>query len=232
MTSNARYANLRLLAEFLVIFAGVVLGLFADDWRQGRNDAKEGVAALRLLQADLVADSAEVASRIRMARRDSNATSLLIEVWGDLEASIESLESAIYSYYVTTYYQPSNTAFEGLKAGNSLRLIEDKELRAGIIDYFQNNQIYLQQAVDLSFDADFKTMEKLNQYHIRLSPKDYRWGRLKIQSSLEALYADEELRNAIAWSGWIAQFTIITFKRALDYNAALRGRISAILDRE
>ena len=229
MTSNERHANLRLLAEFLVIFAGVVLGLFADDWRQGRNDAKEGVAALRLLQADLVADSAEVASRIRGARRGSNATSLLIEVWGDLEASSEYLESAIYSYYITSYYQPFNSTYEGLKAGNSLRLIEDKELRAGIIDYFQNRQIYLQQLVDMSMDADFKTMEKLNQHHIRLSPKDYRWGNLKIQSSLEALYADEELRNAIAWSGWIAQWTMRVFRRALDHNAALRARISQYL---
>ena len=229
MTSNERHYNWRLLAEFVVIFAGIVFGLLADDWRQERNEAKEGVAALRLLQTDLVADSAEVASRLWHARKDSNVTSLLIGAWDDLEASSEYLEKAIYWYYVTTYYQPFNSTFESLKAGYNLRLIEDKELRAGIIEYFQNRQVYLQQVVDLSFDADFKTMDKLNQ-HIRLSPKGYRWGQLKILSSLETLYADSEVRNAIAWSGWIASFMVSTFEQGLEENAALRARIAAILD--
>ena len=86
MASNVRHSNRRLLVEFLVIFSGVVLGLFADDWRQERNDAKEGVAALRLLQSDLIADSTELVYQLKAARRDSNSTSLLIETWDDLEA--------------------------------------------------------------------------------------------------------------------------------------------------
>ena len=230
MASNVRHSNRRLLVEFLVIFSGVVLGLFADDWRQERNDAKEGVAALRLLQSDLIADSTELVYQLREARRDSNSTSLLIETWDDLEASSDSLESAIYSYYTTAYYQPSNSTYESLKAENRLSLIQDKELRAGIIEYFQNLQIYLQQVVEISLDASFKTMEEFNQDHIRLSPKGSRWGQVKIQSSLEVLYADEELRNAIAWSGWLSQYAVKTFERGLKENAALRARIAAILD--
>ena len=54
---DSKWSLKRPLAEFIAIFAGVTLSLFADDWRQARNDGRDEVTALELIHADLVQDS-------------------------------------------------------------------------------------------------------------------------------------------------------------------------------
>ncbi|MHC4405937.1 MAG: hypothetical protein ACYTG0_40365 [Planctomycetota bacterium] len=48
----------RILGQLALVFVGVLLALAADDWRQGREEAAFGAAALGAILADLHADSA------------------------------------------------------------------------------------------------------------------------------------------------------------------------------
>ena len=60
MTVNASSHWKKIVAEFLAIFTGVVLGLLANNWRQTRQDRVQESFALQEIVSDLQADSAEL----------------------------------------------------------------------------------------------------------------------------------------------------------------------------
>lgn len=166
----------RLLAEFLAIFAGVVLGLLADDWRQARVDRADGADALRLIAADLASDSAELAGRLDAVRADVEAASWLTRSWDRADAPADSTERALNRFYLTAYYQPSNATYESLKSGDRLHIIRDDGLRSRIVHYFQNRETLVAQAGDMGMDADFKTLAKLDR-HVRRAAQRHRMVR-------------------------------------------------------
>ena len=58
MAKTLRPLAVRALAEGFAIFAGVLLALVADDWRETRSDRREARESLAVVMADLESDSA------------------------------------------------------------------------------------------------------------------------------------------------------------------------------
>ena len=85
----------RAAVEFLVIFAGVTLGLLADDWRQERQESLEAQRALLLLEDDLVRDSAELAGSRGVLRGHSAATAWIQRNW---DRDVVHSDSAGYAF--------------------------------------------------------------------------------------------------------------------------------------
>ena len=70
-----------LLREFLVIFAGVLIALVADDWRTDRDEREQGVQSLRVVEEDLRSDSVELADVFQLAQHHAAASRWLFEHW-------------------------------------------------------------------------------------------------------------------------------------------------------
>ncbi len=146
----------RILAEFLAIFAGVVLGLLADDWREARQDRERESFALQEILADLKGDSAELASFDRQAR-DWNSAGLWVAKHRGVSVPADSVVNAIRPVYFTYVYRPQHAAYVGLRDAGELDLIRDRALRRQLVDYFETQQPYAeslyQRTNEMYFDA-------------------------------------------------------------------------------
>jgi len=143
MTANMSSHWKRVVAEFLAIFAGVVLGLLADDWRGTRQDKERESFALEEILADLQGDSAELASVERRARLWDTA-GLWVAKHRGVSLSPDSAVKAVRPLAFYTVYRPQRAAYVGLRDAAELDLIRDQVLRRQIVDYFETQQPYIE----------------------------------------------------------------------------------------
>ena len=132
----------RVLAEFVIIFLGVTLGLLADDWRQTRGDLEAERLALGELLVDLDADSVELeVLRARGQSWDRGALWVLTSP----EAGIPSdtIGSRVRRLMLITYMQQVRSTYVGLVGAGRLGLIRDAALRRQIVDYYEVDQPYM-----------------------------------------------------------------------------------------
>lgn len=147
MTRQVPWA--RIMAEFIAILAGVTVALLADDWRAYRNDRDAERAALEEILRDLEADSAELASQRRRMRHQNDAA-----LWAQANFGVDvPQDSALIHYFrLFTYalYQPVRSGYLGLRDSGDLTLILDRDLRQGVVRYYEVTQPYM-----LQFDSRY-----------------------------------------------------------------------------
>ena len=135
----------RAIAEFLVIFAGITLSLLADDWRQSRADAERERSALTEIVADLEADSAELAPKLRRLQRWDQAALWIHRNAGRTDLGEDSATLSIRPLFYIHHYQPVRSAYEGLRVGGDLDLVRDDGVRRLIVQYYELNQSQIMQ---------------------------------------------------------------------------------------
>lgn len=141
----ARLPWARLAAEFGVIFLGVTLGLFADDWRQSQEDREDERRALYELLADLEADSIDLDSlQVSMEVHDASAM-WVHQHLGEPEVDSASAALRLAALYPWQAYQAPQATYAGLRSSGRLVLIRDDDLRRSITYYYEERQPYLLQ---------------------------------------------------------------------------------------
>ena len=130
-------------AEFLAIFAGVVLGLLANSWRQAHEDRVQESFALQEMVADLQADSAELAAIDRRARQWDSA-GLWVARHRGVAVPGDSAVKAVAPLFHTFVYRPQRAAYVGLRDAAELGLVRDRALRRQVVDYFETQQAYVE----------------------------------------------------------------------------------------
>lgn len=127
-----------LLAQFVIIVAGVLVALAADQWRGARSDRATEARYLERLRADLQWDTANFAAFDRVALRakaevlrDLAAENALVRLMAR-ESLVDDLN---YSGFVAL---PANrpATFEELQSTGNLGLIRDIELRGALSYYY------------------------------------------------------------------------------------------------
>lgn len=232
--SDPRWTFKRPLAEFVAIFAGVTLSLLADDWRQSRDDARDEVAALELIHADLVRDTVEFSFALGPVRGHERSTVWLLQRWDDPAVPTDSLMAALRSYVIYNSYDFQNAAYSSLKESNRLAVISNNSLRADVVHYFDKRQINSEGFLEGLFEERGKTLDLLS-HHVRWPPprdpdKAWPWaGPLRLVTSREELRSDPALPNQLAMTGALATLTLRLSEGALDTNRELRAQIEAEL---
>lgn len=141
MTREARSRLRRLLGEALAIFAGVLLALVADDWRETRSEREEARESLRVILSDLRADSLEFAELGAVSRHWTDEASWLIDNWDRLDHSVDSLEIALFTFSEGGSLQVSRAGFDGLQSANRIRVLQSDSLRDQLLKYYQVDQV-------------------------------------------------------------------------------------------
>ncbi len=142
MTANASSHWKKIGAEFLAIFAGVVLGLLANSWRQTRQDRVQESFALHEMVADLQADSAELAAVDQRARQWDSA-GLWVARHRGVAVPGDSAVTAVGPLFHIYVYRPQRAAYVGLRDAAELGLVRDRALRRQVVDYFETQQAYV-----------------------------------------------------------------------------------------
>ena len=211
--STSRVPWKRVIAEFLAIFAGVTLSLFAEDWRQGREDRQREAEFLAEISQDLARDSTELGSLL--AQMESwDAASL----WVNRNARQSSMpRDSVFRYLrrfgIISFYQPVRSGYVSIRDAGLLHLLNDGDVRRGIVDYYEVRQPYIEQFFALVFDG-WNRWYRISAPHIDwVAPEDR-----------------ESMCPRMDWASLIGGNTAGRIRQVLDGNAALRKSISAYMD--
>lgn len=126
------------ITELLIVVAGVLIALGADQWVRGRADIALELRYLEDLAIDLRSDTAQLTAAIDLA--ESRATlghSVLRAVDGDTVLSPEQLVVAAERQFYFAFPAYSRTTISDLMSTGNLRLIRDRDLKRQLSDYYQ-----------------------------------------------------------------------------------------------
>jgi len=225
----------RPLIEFATIFAGVTLSLLADDWRDHRNDGRHEEAALHLIRADLVRDTAELRFALRPAIGHERSTYWLVSRWDDASAPPDSIQIALTRFLIYNSYQFQSAAYRGLREGDRLNLISNDSLRTQIVDYFEESQVNVDQFLVALLQARERVIDGMAPFVRWPLPRDRdtAWptsGPLRLLAPWDTIRADNRLANQISAMGALASLAKSLGNEALARNEALRTAIDSELE--
>jgi len=152
------------LTEFVVVVLGVVVGLAADEWRQGLQDrGREGVY-LEQLTEDLGSGRVRVANYQDRIMRVAAAADSLIQ---GIESGEPVVDTAAFVRLAALAGQAGmnrsditySATYEELISSGDLALIRDAELRRAIVDHFRVAAYMVEEVEDLplGYNAWFKS---------------------------------------------------------------------------
>jgi len=220
--------------EFALIVVGVIVALFADDYRQRREVTASTTAAVNLLVADLERDSLELALTLE-SRPGSNPLLALLLTKTDRSAfPADSAEAALHELLVARVYDPARTTFDLLIAQDGLRYIGDLDLQLAIVRYYEEFQDRVIQWNDSHRESWDQYASEYRQY---MSPQaasieQAMDGWLGIDARLtvtwDELRQDNVFMNSIFWRLAYGQIFERELRRTLAENAELRARLRGI----
>ena len=128
-------------AEFIVIVVGVVVALGFDEWRQSVSDSAQELRYFHRLAQDLSGDVESWESLLAELDLKDQALDRL-ESWRSDASSSPALDArmvvndiATASVYAGSIPPARNSTYQDLLATGNLRLIQDEEFRANLLDY-------------------------------------------------------------------------------------------------
>jgi hypothetical protein len=225
----------RIIAEFIAILAGVTVALLADDWRAYRSDRDSERAALEEILRDLEADSAELVSQRRRMRLQNEAA-----LWAQANFGADVPEDSALIHYsrLFTYalYQPVRSGYLGLRDSGDLTLILDRDLRQGVVHYYEVTQPYM-----LQFDSRYwPTRDAFVEVATRdvllvgdtsakeIFPSGFGY---ELRRPWREFSRDFEFRNRLMHFGAYASNWGVRIGQVLERNRELRDRVTEYLRR-
>jgi hypothetical protein len=225
----------RILAEFAVIFAGVTLGLVAEDWRQGRSDRAAATALLAELVEDLDADSIELSRlQVTASRWERDAVRLLRFI-PDPESDPDSIIQASVSLSLYYRYRPVRSGYVALVDGGHLSGITDASVRRSIVAYYEQRQMLIARTWEdlLGLREDFVSRSRV---HIAFVPSESTTAlepipAQRLVSGRGVLASDQAFRAAVELQGVIAaDMNRALGPQAMAANRDLASRIRTLLE--
>ena len=132
-----------ILVEILIIVFAVSLSIWLHGLSEKSHNRHEAEAFLTGLRTDLQRDVQEMKNDMASYREVLYGSRYFAKVaYGDT-LNTDSLNNYKFLFYNTTMLSPNTSRFEGLKASGKLDIIEQKELLADILDFYQENIPFL-----------------------------------------------------------------------------------------
>lgn len=227
---------LRIFVEGVVIIGSILLAFGIDAWWEGVQDDEAERDALELIHADLVADTVDLAAVERTSQRHLGAATWLLENWDDSAPDFDAVAMAFADFLVWAVIQPQRAAYTStsLKDANRLGLVGNDELRALIVSYFEESQVYLIQRLDRAFSEREALLDAVS-HHIRwLGTERDAEGRLsmavRVLTPWRELQQDTHLAFQLAAVRAGASSSLSAAQATRTANVALRGMIEAELE--
>ena len=213
MTDRRHSLGRRWFGEFAVVFLGVALALVADDYRERRSETREVRETLRVVAADLHADSLEFVDVGERMTSHAEAADWLITRW-DEELDPDSVVSALTAFSSRTALQLNSSAFQGLRNANRLHLLGSDTLRSELSDYYQKRHAALEDFNGVESQLRERLIfERLAPY-VRNLPgaEDGLWPPvtppLELRTRWREAAEDPALHSEILWLGRNADYLV------------------------
>ena len=232
MAKTLRPLAVRAFAEGFAIFAGVLLALVADDWRETRSERREAGESLAVVMADLESDSAEYVKVETTARRWTAMAAWLLDDWDGAGRDRDSLEVALYTFSDGESLQLSRAGFDGLESANRLRLLRNDSLRTALLEYYQVAQRERQFRYETVVENNSRLSAALVPHVIHPAGAEPgsvwppRERSLRLRRPWSAVAADPELHYAVVRLGRSVDYLADLMDTGDSLSSALRSAIA------
>jgi hypothetical protein len=228
---------LRVLIEGVVIVGSILLAFGIDAWWEGRQERADDLeierAALELMLADLVADTSEVGSVMRFARRHDRAAATTQHI---LQGALspDSVGFVMLNFMYGGPYNFQRSGFASLRNTDRLSYIRNDSIRAAATAYFDEGQPELDRGQSLELERRVRLLTALAP-HVRwpVPPTpETSWpleGPVVVTTPWAEFRANNEVAFRIQDLGGLSQNVWHDAERLLQENAAMRTLIEAEL---
>ncbi len=222
----------RILVEFAIIFAGVTLGLLADDWRQDRMDRATERLALEDLSEDLLRDSVQL-EQVRLVAQGWDQAALWARRADPRSVTAEQAADHMAAASSMTIYQPVTSSYSSLKDSGQLDLIRDAELRRQIVGYFEQRQPSMVGMYEIAQEQFLEFQAALWPYFVQSVADSatslFPGNGLEPRDSWIGFWDDEHARQSLDQIGQSASIWIYLIPGVLQSNSELRREVAAKL---
>ncbi len=210
MFINSQVPWKRIIAEFIAITVAVYLGLLADNYREYRLDQVKESEYLGLLAKDLDSDLETLQYTRLGIEAQAQAAELIHRAVGGENIAVPNMEKAFSQLFLTWTYEQQRPTYIGLRDGLGLHIISSHELRSALTNYYEIDQMRLQQDYLTNYNYAQRRLREGLGKHVRFLPPgefdsltsipdDFHVVRL--YSPISALGEDIEFMNDIAEVG-------------------------------
>lgn len=160
---------LRLGLEFLAIFVAVMLSFLAEDWREHLGDQRKEIKLLNSLVHDLYADTLYIKVLALPVHQLALESGMWLQTnWSSENASLDSINLALYRINNGLIYAPNRTEYESAKNSGKLEVIENESLRRKINIHYEQTHYIVRDIARLDLDAS-KTWREAFKPYVRFS---------------------------------------------------------------
>lgn len=200
----------RIVAEFVAITAAVYFGLLADNYRENRLEDLREIEYLHLLVTDLGSDLEALKYTRDGIEEQARAAELIHRAVGGGEVATADIEKAFSKLFLTWTYEQQRPTYLALRGGLGLHLISNHELRSALINYYEVDQMRLQQDYLTNYrSAQYRLRERLGRHVRFLPPGEFEslsaipddFHVVRLRSPISALGEDIEFMNDLAEVG-------------------------------
>jgi hypothetical protein len=165
-TDGRRFSFPAIAGEFVVIVVGVLVALAVDRWSQDLEDRRMEQEYLRRVEADLLADSAMLASRLQIATTGVERARAMRAATDTLSDLYTPSGAEVLEVVGGPGFPPeaASSTFDELMSTGNLILLRNATVRVALLEYYRqaeastaNAQIVMtrgrDELMDLAYDA-------------------------------------------------------------------------------
>lgn len=123
------------ITEFIMLFAAVTLGFFAENLRERQIEKHREISYLKNVHEDLQLDFVSIDSVIRSNQVRLLALDTLFKGLSENTISNEDVYYYIRNLALRSTFESSHVGFDQIKSAGGLRMIKNKEISSGIQEY-------------------------------------------------------------------------------------------------
>jgi hypothetical protein len=198
------------IVEFLVVVAGIFVGLQVDNWNESRLERKQERVILERLLAEVESSVAYIEHEIETGANWIESQRQLLDIMFSDDPVPQDTAAAEWGYVTLNFFPamaPPRSVYDELTSTGGLRLIRSADVRNAISSYYADNDFFLAQlsyfrdfsiaagndpsvAARLHVKAVYDPAAELGRRHI------FDWNGLRNDSQIGTLFVDK-LRNQV-----------------------------------
>jgi len=187
------------LAELVIVVAGVLIALAADDWRQSRALHEAELASLARLLEDMEVDLRDLADNHQRTLRGLEAATWLMEHRHGPFPTQATLGERLTDFTACSILSPNTSEYTALRSSGQLATLRDAEFRQQLADHYERYPF-----VAGAYANDCRAMEEgitavAAFVEFRLDPNLDTWP-MTVTGQPSDILTDPLFQKSVAWA--------------------------------
>jgi hypothetical protein len=222
---NIKVTLLKYLSEIVIIFLGISMSFWFDEWRDNRKDRETEQIILRGVRENLVRDTLNLRAMMPYGERIIDCSNKLLALKDEKEIK-DSLDTYLDMALTSMYFNATQTTYEEMKQTGHTSLIQDDTLRKAIISHYTVVLGYCNEwtAADKSHNETQLIPEMMNYFSVvedSVRP-------IPIAQKIEGLKA-RKLRNILLVGILCKKGALAAYEQTINRSKRIIGRIDKVL---